>query len=81
MNNAEKHETHATIARALDACLNGRPLNREGMALACASMKIDAHKVIATLVAVHVLEEHTDGGLYLGPLARGLLISAYLFVP
>ena len=72
-------EGTVVMARLLDGAINGRAIDRDGLALACRSLKIDPAKVVATLVADCMLEERADGGLYLGALARGLLLSAYLY--
>ena len=67
----------AHIARALNASLDGAPIDADALAFACRTVGVDFASAVFALANARLVVLKGDQ-LFLGPLGHALLVSAYI---
>lgn len=67
----------ANIARALNASLDGAPIDSDALVSACNAVGVDFARAVYALSEARLVVLHGDR-LFLGPLGHALLVSAYI---
>lgn len=67
----------AHIARALNASLDGAPIDADALAFACRTVGVDFASAVFALANARLVVLNGDQ-LFLGPLGHALLVSAYI---
>lgn len=70
-------EACLAIARALNASLDGAPLDTRAFALACAAMNRNPTRILCALVEAEILLVE-EGVVYLGAMGRAFVTAIYV---